>query len=187
MLTIDNILIEREKVTKFLGVLIDENMNWKNHIDYITNKVSKNIGILYQARDYISKSNLKQLYFAFVQSCISYGIIAWGSVSKSNLETLFRRQKHAIRAINFKEKLSPSGPLFLDIKALNIYKLNLYSMLCLVYKSFYKTCPKAFEKPATPKSAGKYTLRSEGVLFGPKCKTNFSQFSVDYREPHLWE
>ena len=103
MLTIDNIPIEREKVMKLLGVLTDENLNWKNHIDYITNKVFKNIGILYQARNYISKSNLKQLYFSFIQSYISYSIIAWRSVCKSNLETFFCRQKHAIRAINFKK------------------------------------------------------------------------------------
>ena len=60
-------------------------------------------------------------------------------------------------------------------------------MLCLVYKSLYKTCLKAFEKLATPKSTGKYTLCSESVLFEPKCKTNFRQFSVDCQGPHLWK
>ena len=49
-LVINDVLIERETVTKFLGVLIDENLNWKKHIEYIINKLSKNIGILYRTK-----------------------------------------------------------------------------------------------------------------------------------------
>ena len=45
-LVINNIIIEWKTVTKFLGVLIDENLSWKNHIEFIKNKISKSIGIL---------------------------------------------------------------------------------------------------------------------------------------------
>ncbi|XP_065652985.1 uncharacterized protein LOC136080294 [Hydra vulgaris] len=50
-LLIDNIIIKREKVTKFLGVYIDENLSWRNHIDNTSNKIAKCIGILYKARN----------------------------------------------------------------------------------------------------------------------------------------
>ena len=36
------------------------------------------------------------------------------------------------------------------------------------------------------KPPSKYTLRREGLLYEPFCKTNFSQFSINYRGPHLW-
>ena len=45
-LDINNIKIKRENLMKFLGVLLDENMTWKNHISCIENKISKNIDIL---------------------------------------------------------------------------------------------------------------------------------------------
>ena len=45
-LEMDNIFIERENVTKFLGVLIDENLSWKQHINIVSTKLSKSIGIL---------------------------------------------------------------------------------------------------------------------------------------------
>ena len=185
-LFIDNVKIERETVTKFLGVLIDENLNWKSHIDYIVNKISKTIGILYNIRDFVGKHNLRLLYFAFVQSYINYASIAWASINKTKLQTLFRRQKHALRVINFKDKFTHSFSLFLDMKALNVYKLNIFNNLCLVYKSKYKTCPPSFLHLAREKPPTKYHLRSEGILYEPFCKTKQSQFSVNYRAPHLW-
>ena len=43
---------------KFLGVLLDEKLLWKDHIKYIENEISKNMGILYKARDYLSQKTL---------------------------------------------------------------------------------------------------------------------------------
>ena len=45
----DNILIERENATKFLGVLVDENLSWKQQINDVSTKKSKSIGILYKS------------------------------------------------------------------------------------------------------------------------------------------
>ena len=46
-MTLNNIEIKRENSIKFLGVIIDENLTWKNHIEVVENKISKNIGVLY--------------------------------------------------------------------------------------------------------------------------------------------
>ena len=62
----DNIFIERENVTKFLGVLIDENLSWKQHINNVSTKISKSIGILYKSRGIVKQPLLKQLCFSFV-------------------------------------------------------------------------------------------------------------------------
>ena len=43
----------------FLGVLLDENLTWKRHIETIKNKISKNIGIMYKARNILNKKCLK--------------------------------------------------------------------------------------------------------------------------------
>ena len=61
-LLIEDIHIKREHVTKFLGVLIDENLSWKQHIEILSSKISKSIGILYKSGDVLSKQCLKQLY-----------------------------------------------------------------------------------------------------------------------------
>ena len=93
---IDGITLERETVTKFLGLIIDENVTWKAHINTISTKISKNIGILYRARLIIPRKQLNQLYFSFVHSYLNYANIAWSSAQKTKLSALYRQQKHAV-------------------------------------------------------------------------------------------
>ena len=57
-LLIEDIHIKREHVTKFLGVFIDENLSWKQHIKILSSKISKSIGILYESRNELSKQCL---------------------------------------------------------------------------------------------------------------------------------
>ena len=65
-LKMDNIVIERENVTKFLGVLIDENLSWKQYINDVSSKISKSIGILYKSRGILKQPLLKWLYISFI-------------------------------------------------------------------------------------------------------------------------
>ena len=51
-LTISNHIIERQEFIKFLGVLLVENVNWKEHIKYTENKKAKNLGLLHKARPF---------------------------------------------------------------------------------------------------------------------------------------
>ena len=55
-LHIDNVPVKREFVTKFLGVYLDENVSWKHHINIVSTKFCKSIGILYRTRCILSKS-----------------------------------------------------------------------------------------------------------------------------------
>ena len=103
-LLIENIHIKREYVTKFLGVFIDENLSWKQHIDIVSSKISKSIGILYKSRDVLSKQCVKQLYFSFIHNYVNYANTAWASTSKSKLGRLYRCQKHAARVIYHKDR-----------------------------------------------------------------------------------
>ena len=96
ILYIDKFEIVRESVTKFLGILIDENLISKYHIEHVCNKVSKSIGIMYKSRNILSKRLMKQLYFSFIHSYLNYANTPWASTKKSNLISLYRHQKHAI-------------------------------------------------------------------------------------------
>ena len=53
-LFLNNILIDRVKYTKFLGVIIDEKLNWTHHISNIKNKISEGFGIILRARKFFT-------------------------------------------------------------------------------------------------------------------------------------
>ena len=87
-LLIRNIHIKREHVETFLDVFSDEKLSWKQHIDIVSSRVSKSIGIFYKSRDVLSKQSLKQLHFSFIHNYVNYTNITRSSTSKSNLNVL---------------------------------------------------------------------------------------------------
>ena len=60
-LTISNHVIERQEFIKFLGVLLDENLNSKEHIKYTEIKIVKNLGLFYKVRPFLERTALLAL------------------------------------------------------------------------------------------------------------------------------
>ena len=52
--------------TKFLGIYIDNKLNWKDHISYISGEIARGIGMLIKARKCLDKTTLRNLYFTFI-------------------------------------------------------------------------------------------------------------------------
>ena len=52
---IDNHELNQVNSTKYLGVIIDHKLNWTEHISYVKSKISKGIGIMYKARQFLTK------------------------------------------------------------------------------------------------------------------------------------
>ena len=69
-MTFNNIEIKRENSVKLLGVIINENLTWKNHIEAIENRISKNIGVLYRASHLFDFKNLKIISPSFTFTSI---------------------------------------------------------------------------------------------------------------------
>lgn len=185
-LRIDNTEIKRDTVTKFLGILIDENLTWEYQIQNINTKICKSIGILYKSRHILGKHLMKQFYYSFIHSYLSYGNIAWSSTNKTKLMPLYRSQKHAVRVITFKDRLTHSKPIFEKLKILNIFEINIFQILCFMFKCKLKIAPRIFHNLYTLKPRNKYTMRSNSTLIEPICKTKFAQFAISFRAPRLW-
>ena len=63
---VKNTVLEQKDDFKFLGVYIDKDLNWKNHIKYITSKVSKNVALLGRLKHTFPKTILKTLYATLI-------------------------------------------------------------------------------------------------------------------------
>ena len=73
--------LNRVKCTKFLVVIIDEYLNWAEHITTVKTKILRGIGILCKARRELKTSTLVTLYNSFVYPYIKYCIEVWGGAS----------------------------------------------------------------------------------------------------------
>ena len=182
-ITFNNIEIKRENSVKFLGVIIDENLTWKNHIEVVENKISKNIGVLYRASHLLDFKNLLKIYFSFIHIYISYANIAWVS---TKLQGILKKQKHAAR-INFHaNRFDHSGPLLNEMKALNVYQINLIETLKFMHKTKYGIIPRIF-LPKFREVGHQYPTRFSQNSFHYKrsaCQT--TSFALTLSGPTIW-
>ena len=135
-ITVQNTELEQKDSCKFLGIFIDKDLNWKTHIDYIANKISKIVALLGRLKHTFPKSILKNLYLSLLLPYLNYGNVIWASADKTNLNSLVILQKKAIRIICKVKYFDHTEPLFKSLEILhlsNIYKLN---CLLFIYKLF---------------------------------------------------
>ena len=90
---IDNQELIKVKSAKYLGVIIDRKLNWIDHITHVKNKISKGIGIMYKARQFLSKRALLDLSYAYIYPYMTYCIEVWGCSSQMRQICLFLLKK----------------------------------------------------------------------------------------------
>ena len=79
----------------FLGITIKYKLNWNSHINKITNKISKTVGILNKLRSFLPSGVLQTIYNTLILPHMTYGILAWGRHTSAT----HKIQKRAIRII----------------------------------------------------------------------------------------
>lgn len=125
-------VLKGEKV-KYLGLLLDMNLNWKYHIEYLKSKLNILIRFFYMLKEICSVDVMRNVYFALVHSRIQYGITCWGGTYLSNLRPIVVQQKHIIRLMNKRSLRHPSWPLFVDLRVLPLRYVFVYKILKIFY------------------------------------------------------
>ena len=114
LIQLNDVVIERVSNFNFLGVTLDEQLNWKKHI-----KCSKTVGILNKLK-LILPINIKiLLYNTLLIPHINYCLMAWGF----NCNRLYTLQKKAIRIISQSKYNAHTSPLFKKLKLLKLQDL----------------------------------------------------------------
>ena len=183
-LKINNTEIKREYCIKFLGVLSDECLTWKKHVETIENKISKNIGILYKAKFFLNQTCLKNIYFSFVHSYLNYANIAWGSTHHTKLKKIYSKQKHASRIIYYEDRLTHARPLLKKMNALNVYQINIFDTY--VYKVKHNMAPAAITEFFKLIHRKYCTKSSSQNFYNPKTISKTTSFSISSRGQFFW-
>ena len=137
---IGNNVIPITHVTKFLGVHIDSNLKFDHHINIISKKLSKSIGLLYKLNKYLPNHVLKILYCTLIHPYLSYGLEAWYGTFKNHTNKIFILQKKAIRAINQLEYNQHTNEYFISNNILKLedqYKLQISNYIYILLNSNY--------------------------------------------------
>lgn len=130
-------VVDYSRSVKFLGIMIDNNLNFSDHCKYICNKVSKSIGVLNKINYFLPKCVLRSLYYTLIHPFFLYGLEIFYNTSIGNQNMLFKCQKRAMRAINCVPYLTPSHDLFKVSRILKLKELNQFQCSVYVFRSIY--------------------------------------------------
>ena len=142
--------IERKSVARFLGVLIDEKLNWSHHILALKQKISRYVGIFYKLKNQLPLASRLNLFQAHIQSHLNYCSLIWGFSCKSNIESIFTVQKKAMRAVMpgyinyyYKEGIAPTHTkqAFAKYKIPTVHNIITKNAILFMLKTFkFKFC-----------------------------------------------
>ena len=127
---IDGNEIERVKDFNFLGLVLNENLSWKPHVNGVCNKLAKYIGIMCRLKRFLPLNILRTLYCSMVQSNMNYSLLVWGF----NCGRLKKMQKKFLRIITCSSYNAHTEPLFKCLKLLKLEDLFVLNVLKFYYK-----------------------------------------------------
>jgi len=94
-------MIRRVDSSKFLGIYIDDKLNFKKHTDYVSGRLSRAIGIIYRVSHLITPEVKIKMYYSLIFSIVSYGISVWGRSSVAGAARLDRLLNRAKKVVNY--------------------------------------------------------------------------------------
>ena len=187
---INKIPLEKCTKYKYLGIVFDEKLNWKGHIDYVCKKVSKACGALAKMRHCASVELLRDIYYALFYSYVRYGITIWGNASDSNLTPLQTLIHRAARIMTF----APYGridifPLLSYLEILDLDDIFSLETAKLVFKVKNDMIPIPLTNYFAVRgdSAHGYNLRHRGTTTQSMIyRTMSAEKSLQYKVPFVW-
>ena len=117
------------KFVKYLGIIIDDYLNWHAHATALSPRLSRAIGMLSKIRHYVTFETLLMIYHGIFSSILMYNCQIWGQTN-GIVKKLQILQNKALRVINFQPYHSHVIPLFKDNEILKIAdNVNLQNFL----------------------------------------------------------
>jgi hypothetical protein len=180
-LHIDNIKINFVKEFNFLGILLDEILKFKSHVRFLSNKISKTIGILNKLKHSLPSSALLNIYNALILSYLNYGTLIWGWQSHN----LFKLQKKALRTITNSHYNAHTDILFKQLSTLKMADICALHDYKFCYKLLSKQCPLYFASLLNELSINihDYATRQANDIRLPAVRHEFARNGIRYRIP----
>lgn len=127
---------------KLLGVYVDQDLSFNEHVEQLCKKLIKRIGLLRSIRQYLPLNERILFYNTTIKPVFLYGGTVWSSTSKCNIRRIFRLQKRAARVIlGLKTRDERTITLFKRLDWLPFYDEINVNKLCLLYKCLNGQCP----------------------------------------------
>jgi len=184
---INNHNISPEDNLKYLGVLLDNKLSWKTHVQKLKFTYQELVEFYPNLKHYTTLPVLKVVYNSLIHLYLNYSILNWGRASNATIQPLIKLQNKGIKIIN----PTNMGPLDEYFQHLNIFCLpKLYSSSVGKFMHSYhnKLLPNHFDEYYIPLSSIHYhstRLATSKHLFLPRVNSSSGKFSLKFIGPKV--
>ena len=186
-LIINDEIVQQQKNTKFLGVILDEKLSWEPHISYVKPKISKGIGIVNKAKRVLNTKTLLTLYYSFIYPYFNYALEVWGDSCNAYLHPLIILQKRAIRSISRAGWLEHTKPLFRNLKVLQLSYIHKYKVALIMFKVWHKKVPPVFSDLFTHNvNIHNHNTRQHLEFRRPFARTEYMKRAISNKGAKIW-
>ena len=102
---------------KYLGIVLDDGLTWKDHVRYVISKVGKRVGVLGRLRRNITIHAAFEMYNSLILPIFDYCDVVWSSCNKADMESLESLQRRASKII-VKSKCGTTSTDYLKFQSL---------------------------------------------------------------------
>ena len=110
-IVIDQEPVSKIKHAKYLGIEVDQFLNWDEHISALIKKISRGIGMLRYRKKYIPLTTARSMYRSIIEPHFRFCCSVWGVCSGTALNKLQKLQNRAARIATNSPYDAPSQPL----------------------------------------------------------------------------
>ena len=185
-LIVGNELIESCNSVELLGITIDNELKFNEHVTNLIKKGNQKFHALARISKYLSQEKLKLLMRTFIQSQFNYCPIVWMFHNRTLNNRINRLHERALRLVYKNDELSFSKLLELD-GSVTVHQRNLQRLATEMYKVKNKIAPLPFQE-IFDGHLNSYEMRDERSWNVPKVKTvSWGTESIRYRGLLTWK
>ena len=139
--TVKGTTLKRVHVTKCLGLLIDDELHWDQHVEKVISTVQAKLGMLRRLKPIVPVGCMKMMYNAFILPHFDYCSQIWSERFSMQTLKLTKLQKRAARIILNRDFATPSATMFNELNWLSLPQRFAYNRAVLMYKCMHNLAP----------------------------------------------
>lgn len=142
----EEIEIHRETQVKYLGLTLDEHLDWNSHTNDICSKLKRFFPLFYNIRSYLDLDHIRTIFYTMIYSRLNYGSIITGQTSQGNLDKIQILQNKLLKVISCKHYRHPTNKLHNELSILKFEDMVKQETLSFMYNYVHDKLPKVFKK-----------------------------------------
>jgi hypothetical protein len=177
--------LQRVNHCKHLGVIVDENLLWSNHVDHVRKKVLTGLYFLRKSKYVVPTHVQTMLYKTIVAPHFDYCNVVWGRYNNFLNNKLQVLQNRAAKIITGTNRYGSSTQALNDLNWKNLEDKLSFNEAVIMFKIVNNLAPSYLSKRFTKKES-RYNTRNNDGLYMDKPNTEYKKRSLSYRGAKLW-